>query len=214
MWLLGIELRTFGRAGNALNHWAISPALALAFWDRISLCRRLILNLWQSSYLWLSCAGIKSMCFCANFSFYVCMYVCTYICSVCVYLRVPWYACWRDVSRPLVSLPFPFPPPFLITEISSEKVVSSWGLPQHILCFHVYGSFACMHTRHTRIQCLHAHGAHMHTVPAVTRHQISWNWSGCELLSTYGEPNPGRAAGVCNSWTISPALRHCFLHKI
>ena len=27
MWLLGIELRTFGRAGNALNHWAISPAL-------------------------------------------------------------------------------------------------------------------------------------------------------------------------------------------
>ena len=27
MWLLGIELRTFGRADNALNHWAISPAL-------------------------------------------------------------------------------------------------------------------------------------------------------------------------------------------
>ena len=26
MWLLGIELRTFGRAGNALNFWAISPA--------------------------------------------------------------------------------------------------------------------------------------------------------------------------------------------
>ena len=26
MWLPGIELRTFGRAGNALNHWAISPA--------------------------------------------------------------------------------------------------------------------------------------------------------------------------------------------
>ena len=26
MWLLGIELRTFGRAGNALNLWAISPA--------------------------------------------------------------------------------------------------------------------------------------------------------------------------------------------
>ena len=25
MWLLGIELRTFGRAGSALNHWAISP---------------------------------------------------------------------------------------------------------------------------------------------------------------------------------------------
>jgi hypothetical protein len=26
MWLLGIELRTFGRAIRALNHWAISPA--------------------------------------------------------------------------------------------------------------------------------------------------------------------------------------------
>jgi hypothetical protein len=28
MWLLGIELRTSGRAVSALNHWAISPALA------------------------------------------------------------------------------------------------------------------------------------------------------------------------------------------
>jgi hypothetical protein len=27
MWLLGIELRTSGRAVGALNHWAISPAL-------------------------------------------------------------------------------------------------------------------------------------------------------------------------------------------
>jgi hypothetical protein len=26
MWLLGFELRTFGRAVGALNHWAISPA--------------------------------------------------------------------------------------------------------------------------------------------------------------------------------------------
>jgi hypothetical protein len=26
MWLLGIELRTFGRAISALNCWAISPA--------------------------------------------------------------------------------------------------------------------------------------------------------------------------------------------
>jgi hypothetical protein len=28
MWLLGFELRTFRRAICALNHWAISPALA------------------------------------------------------------------------------------------------------------------------------------------------------------------------------------------
>ena len=27
MWLLGTELRTFGRAVSALNLWAISPAL-------------------------------------------------------------------------------------------------------------------------------------------------------------------------------------------
>jgi hypothetical protein len=27
MWLLGFELRTFGRAVGVLNHWAISPAL-------------------------------------------------------------------------------------------------------------------------------------------------------------------------------------------
>ena len=31
MWLPGIELRTFGRAGNALNGWAISPALSFSF---------------------------------------------------------------------------------------------------------------------------------------------------------------------------------------
>lgn len=27
MWLLRIELRMFGRASHALNHWAISPAI-------------------------------------------------------------------------------------------------------------------------------------------------------------------------------------------
>ena len=31
MWLLLIELRTFGRAGSALNQWAISPAQFLSF---------------------------------------------------------------------------------------------------------------------------------------------------------------------------------------
>jgi len=31
MWLLGIELRSFGRAVSALNHWAISPALQPQF---------------------------------------------------------------------------------------------------------------------------------------------------------------------------------------
>ena len=31
MWLLGFELRTFGRAVSALNHWAILPALLLFF---------------------------------------------------------------------------------------------------------------------------------------------------------------------------------------
>ena len=32
MWLLGFELRTFGRAVGSLNRWAISPALFLVFW--------------------------------------------------------------------------------------------------------------------------------------------------------------------------------------
>ena len=31
MWLLGVELRTSGRAVSALNHWAISPALTKTF---------------------------------------------------------------------------------------------------------------------------------------------------------------------------------------
>jgi len=31
MWLLGIELRTSGRAASALNHWAISPAPLTCF---------------------------------------------------------------------------------------------------------------------------------------------------------------------------------------
>jgi hypothetical protein len=34
MWLLGIELRTFGRAVGALNHQAISPAPANDFLKR------------------------------------------------------------------------------------------------------------------------------------------------------------------------------------
>ena len=32
MWLLGIELRTSGRAVSALNHWAISPVPYLCFY--------------------------------------------------------------------------------------------------------------------------------------------------------------------------------------
>ena len=36
IWLLGIEFRTFGRAGSALNHWVISPA-----WKRKFLTWRL-----------------------------------------------------------------------------------------------------------------------------------------------------------------------------
>ena len=35
MWLLGIELRTSGRAVSALNRWAISPALLSTFKDRL-----------------------------------------------------------------------------------------------------------------------------------------------------------------------------------
>jgi hypothetical protein len=34
MWLLGIELRTFGRAVSALNHWAIAPAHLTTFKER------------------------------------------------------------------------------------------------------------------------------------------------------------------------------------
>jgi hypothetical protein len=32
MWLVGIELRTSGRAVSALNHWVISPASSVPFW--------------------------------------------------------------------------------------------------------------------------------------------------------------------------------------
>jgi hypothetical protein len=35
MWLLGIELRTCGRAASALNCWAISPAHLLYFLKKI-----------------------------------------------------------------------------------------------------------------------------------------------------------------------------------
>ena len=33
MWLPGTELRTSGRVGNALNHWAIPPALLFFFFS-------------------------------------------------------------------------------------------------------------------------------------------------------------------------------------
>jgi hypothetical protein len=35
MWLLGIELRTSGRAVGALNHWAISPAPTFLFFKPV-----------------------------------------------------------------------------------------------------------------------------------------------------------------------------------
>jgi hypothetical protein len=38
MWLLGFELRTFGRAVSALTCRAISLAPVLVFQDRVSLC--------------------------------------------------------------------------------------------------------------------------------------------------------------------------------
>jgi hypothetical protein len=38
MWLLGIELRTSGRAVSTLSHWAISPALLPIVWLYVNLC--------------------------------------------------------------------------------------------------------------------------------------------------------------------------------
>ena len=48
MWLLGIELRTSGRAVNALNHWAISPARRLVGtenWRLVSCVETLLPNM-------------------------------------------------------------------------------------------------------------------------------------------------------------------------
>jgi hypothetical protein len=45
MWLLGIELRTLGRAASALNHEAISPApLALFYKQDLAMYPRLAFN--------------------------------------------------------------------------------------------------------------------------------------------------------------------------
>ena len=38
MWVLGIELRTSGRAPNALNHWAISPAPPVNIFKNLFIC--------------------------------------------------------------------------------------------------------------------------------------------------------------------------------
>jgi hypothetical protein len=43
MWLLGIELRTSGRAFSALNHWAISPAPSLIYCARWFLYQLIVL---------------------------------------------------------------------------------------------------------------------------------------------------------------------------
>jgi len=61
MWLLGIELRTSGRAVGALNHWAISPAPHFSFLDSCVLpifshrqlrrCKLVIIKL--ENFLWL-----------------------------------------------------------------------------------------------------------------------------------------------------------------
>jgi hypothetical protein len=40
MWLLGFELRTFGRAIGAFNHGAISPALDMTFYKAESYCSK------------------------------------------------------------------------------------------------------------------------------------------------------------------------------
>ena len=50
MWLLGIELRTFGRADNALNHWAISPAPSVLFFNSYS-SRKLFFLFFETGFL-------------------------------------------------------------------------------------------------------------------------------------------------------------------
>jgi hypothetical protein len=45
MWLLGFELRTFGRAVSALNHCAISPALPIDFSNGLFTQRQLLREL-------------------------------------------------------------------------------------------------------------------------------------------------------------------------
>jgi hypothetical protein len=47
MWLLGIELRTCGRAVSALNHWATSPALCIPFFFCVHVGERLTTPLSQ-----------------------------------------------------------------------------------------------------------------------------------------------------------------------
>jgi len=45
MWLLGIELRTSGKAVSALNHWAISPA---PYWVIFNRKITIVLHLWST----------------------------------------------------------------------------------------------------------------------------------------------------------------------
>jgi hypothetical protein len=59
MWLLGFELRTSGRAVNALNHWAISPAPQIFILLFIAIAE---LQLWDSNkiILWLGQHNMRS----------------------------------------------------------------------------------------------------------------------------------------------------------
>jgi nuclear pore complex protein Nup62 len=85
MWLLGIELRTSGRAVSALNHSAISPAHVVYMYTM--LCDHfLFLSLTLYLFPIGSLSAFMSMCVCVCVCVYVCMYVCVnvYVYCVCV----------------------------------------------------------------------------------------------------------------------------------
>ena len=67
-WLPGIEFKTFGRTGGALNYWTISPAFFCFFQNRVSLCSPACLGTcWpqtqRSACLCHLSAGINGVCY-------------------------------------------------------------------------------------------------------------------------------------------------------
>ena len=65
MLLVGIELKTFGGTGNALKHWAISPALITTIFKLVKVC--VILYLDNDSFVFLPNYTLGYLQFCFKF---------------------------------------------------------------------------------------------------------------------------------------------------
>jgi hypothetical protein len=120
MWLLGIELRTSGRAVSALNHWAISPALLVGLLTHLwgFVFNFYFLSRLRAPFLWMQfqtrCGGQGRAFFVRQLQKYrdvVFMYVCGRDVCICVPMCVQVHSTFVAMGGSEVKAWYPLSPP-------------------------------------------------------------------------------------------------------